>query len=348
MSSKTVDWEAIARYLAGESPDGEKAAVQRWLASNPAEAKFVATLDDALARPTLAPGAESDVDVEAALALVKSRRDEGLRVVRGAAPRIDRFGAAQANGFRWIPIAAAAAVVIAAGALIWRGQARDQEDVPTIIAARTLSSPVGGRDTLVLPDGSQVILGPGSALTIAEGFGQTARRVSLDGDALFTVVHDEGKPFVVVANDTEIRDVGTAFVVHCDAGGVRVAVTEGVVELSPRAPVTERTTLNAGDVARVSRAGQVVTERGVGTDDDLAWTRGRLVFRDTPLGEVSEALRRWYGVHLDIRDPALRRRPLSATFEGDSIGKVLDTIGLAIGASMELRGDVAVVRSLPR
>ena len=346
MSSDTVNWEAIARYLAGESPAEEQAAVQRWLAEHPSDARTITALDDALGSLTLGPESLKGIDVEGALAKVKARRDDvGLRVIRADATKHVPKGLPARRTFAWAPLAAAAAVLIAV-TLVWRNSASRPEVVT--IAARTLTTPVGGRDSLVLPDGSQVILGPGSELKIAEGFGQAARRVSLRGEALFTVVHDEARPFVVDANGVQIRDVGTAFVIHSDAGGVRVAVTEGVVELKASAAANVATTLNAGDAATVSPAGQVTAERGVGADGDLEWTRGRLVFRDTPLSEVAEDLKRWYGVHLDIQDPALQRRPLSATFAGDPVKDVLTAISGAIGATMERRGDTIVVRAMPR
>ena len=186
------------------------------------------------------------------------------------------------------------------------------------------------------------MLGPGSSLILAQGYGQSERRVSLQGEALFTVHHDAAKPFIVVANGSEIRDVGTAFVVHSDAGGVRVVVTEGVVEHT--AAKKSATTLNAGDAASISPAGEVSAQRGVGAGEDLAWTKGRLVFRDAPLSDVAEDLKRWYGVQLDIRDATLRRRQLTASFAGDSLRAVLDVISTALGATIERRGDTAVVR----
>ncbi len=347
MSSDSINWDAVARYLAGESPAEEATAVRVWLENHPRDAKLVARLDGALNRLTPGPDAERGIDVEAALASVKQRRDPGLRVIRGTgSPRF----VAQRPWTRWVVVAAAAGFVVAFIA----SQRRDRaavavEDAPrSTIAARTLTTGVGGRDSLVLPDGSQVVLGPGSELTIAEGFGQTARRVSLRGDAMFTVVHDARTPFVVAANGTDIRDIGTAFAVHSDAGGVRVVVTEGVVEVEHATTPGAPTTLTAGDIATVSTGGAISARRGAGTADDLAWTRGQLVFRDTPLVEVGEDLRRWYGVHLDIRDAAVGRRPLSASFQGDSIGHVLDVIGRTLGVSLERRGDTVVVRNVPR
>ena len=342
-----TDWEALARYLAGESPAEEQAAVQRWLGSNPADARMIAALDDALGSLASGPNATTGINVEAALAKVNAlRTTDGLRLVQGSASAMSRGLMHRGSASRWLPYAAAAALVIAIGTLVWRDRVTTP-DQPTKIAARTITTPIGGRDSLVLPDGSHVILGAGTELTIAAGYGQSTRAVAVRGEAYFDVRHDAAVPFVVSANGTVIRDIGTAFVVRSDsAGGVRVAVTVGVVEMTPRS-ASGVTVLNAGDVATVSPAGDIAAERGAGTADDLAWTRGKLVFRDTPLSEVRDDLRRWYGIHLDVRDPVLLRRPLSASFEGDSIKRVLDVISLALGASIERRGDTAVVRLAP-
>jgi transmembrane sensor len=338
-----VDWDAVARYLAGESPAAERDAVQKWLASLPADSQLIAALDDALDGLTLGSDATKGIDVEAALAKVKARRSQDVRtgtVRAGVSHPIRTFN-------RWPAIAAAAAVVIAVGALMWRGRA-PADDVTTI-AARELTTPVGGRDSLVLPDGSQVILGPGSHLTIAAGYGLASRELSLRGEAYFDVKHDAAHPFVVHARGATIRDVGTAFAVHADTGEVRVAVTSGTVELArPGSSASSTAVLNAGDVGTVSEAGTVVAERGAATDDDLAWRRGKLIFRDATIADVRDDLRRWYGIELAVRDTAVLRRHMTATFtDRDSIGSVLDAIALLLPATIERRGDSAIVRVTP-
>jgi transmembrane sensor len=336
-----ADWDALARYLAGETADEETARVQAWLAAHPADDLLLGELDDALSGLTLGADPARGIDVEAALATVKSRRGKDLRLHQGAEAR--RMAATRPS-YRWQPLAAlAAAAAVIAIATVFLKRSSDPGPERVTIAARTLTTPVGGRDSLVLPDGTQVILGPGSQLNIAEGYGQSVRKVSLRGEAMFTVTHDASKPFSVIANGTEIQDVGTAFVVHSDeTGSVRVAVTQGVVDVRTGA---RQTRIAAGNAVRDDAVGSIVTDAGINADDELAWTHGSLVFRDTPLREVAEDLRRWYGVRLDIRDSALARRPLSASFHGDSVDRVLNVIGLALGASIDRRGDVAVVRS---
>ena len=39
-----IDWEALARYVAGESSDAERAEIRRWIAADPANADRVAAM----------------------------------------------------------------------------------------------------------------------------------------------------------------------------------------------------------------------------------------------------------------------------------------------------------------
>ena len=69
-----IEWDAVARYLAGESAAGERESVERWLARQPADAKVIDAMDDALNALTLGEAATAGIDVEAALARVNTLR----------------------------------------------------------------------------------------------------------------------------------------------------------------------------------------------------------------------------------------------------------------------------------
>src|SRR5688500_13183380 len=67
-----MDWEVLARFMAGESPADEADGVRAWLAENPARHDVLRALDRTLA-PVAAPPA--GLDVEAALRRVRARMD---------------------------------------------------------------------------------------------------------------------------------------------------------------------------------------------------------------------------------------------------------------------------------
>ena len=331
-------WEVLARYVAGESAAGESEAVRQWLAADPARTLLVQSLARTLGRLSFEPAA--DLDVESALARVTARLDE---------PEVVPLRRAEAGRRPWTAAnwlrAAAAVALVVTGTLMVRSMRRGAPPVTTV-AALTYTTPVGRADTVELADGSRVVLGPDSRLVVSQNFGTAERGVELDGQALFTVKHDASLPFRVRSGQATIEDLGTTFSVRNQEGGeIRVVVTEGSVKLaSVNGAAGSGLVLGAGDLGVVAPDGTARQIRGVASDDDVAWTRGRLVFRDATLGEVRTELHRWYGIDLRVEDPALEERHLTATFEGESAGEVLNVIGLSIGANIEQQGNVAVVR----
>ncbi|WP_309669336.1 FecR domain-containing protein [Gemmatimonas sp.] len=334
-SAPETDWDAISRSVAGESDAVESAAVSQWLAAHPEDAALVALVkaraDQAESRSAVS------VDTERALAAVRSRitATPSLTVTRGGAVK----SASATVTRRWRGPAFAAAAVLAAmvGIAQWRG---GNATSPQVYATQ-----VGQRDSVKLPDGSTVVLAPGSRLTVASGFNAGNREVTLEGAAYFDVKHDGAHPFVVHSRGAEIRDIGTAFSVNTDVNGrVAVAVTHGIVALrdtaaGSAAPVE----LRAGDRG-VLQAGSVAVARGTVTDEDMAWTRGQLAYRDAPLAEVQADLRRWYGIELQVTDAVLAQRTLTASFRGDSAAQVVQVIALALGADVVQRGDTILLQ----
>jgi transmembrane sensor len=337
------DWEALARYLTGESTAEEAATVSTSLAVRPRSAELAAAL--AIAMERVAFRTPVDLDVEGALRQVHLRMNEP--VVRPlVAGRSGAANGRRAFAWRRAALGVAATLVVALGVTLWRQSRSARVNAATVSAERVFKTDVGKRDSTQLPDGSRVLLGPGSRLTIAAGFAEGRRDVVLTGDAHFDVKHDVAHPFTVRALDAVISDVGTAFAVHGDRGdGVLVSVSSGTVELKRSSNATVGVLLGAGDLGVVDPDGAITVQRGGASADDTAWTQGRLVFRDAPLAKVRADLRRWYGVELVSTDSTLSRRHVTASFLNDSRRQVLKVITLALGASYEMRGDTVLLRA---
>jgi transmembrane sensor len=335
-------WEALARYVAGESPVEEADAIRAWLAADPSREALLNALDRSSSRLSFAP--PSGLDVEAALRRVHARMDAPDVVPLRTADTRPRERARP----RWRTTALQAAAVVAlllGAGLIWRATRAGDVVTPETAVARTWVTSPGQTDSIRLADGTRVLLGPGSRLASDASYGADRRDVELTGEALFEVVHDAARPFSVRAGAATILDLGTRFGVRSNGGNeVRVVVTEGSVVLrATAAPADSGVTLLAGDRGVLRADGVTIAERSTTVDDDLAWSRGRLVFADAPLSRVSDDLRRWYGVQLHLSDPSLARRHITATFEGETVREVLDVIALALGARIELRNDTAFV-----
>jgi transmembrane sensor len=105
--------------------------------------------------------------------------------------------------------------------------------------------------------------------------------------------------------------------------------------------------LRAGDRGMLGRDGVAGARPGSAGGADVAWTNGQLVFDGTPIERAATELRRWYGIELRIADPSFTGRHITATFQGEATDKVLEVIGLVLGARIERQGDTAFVRRLP-
>jgi transmembrane sensor len=158
----------------------------------------------------------------------------------------------------------------------WRLESRKSK-------TQTYSTAPAQRASFTLTDGSRVTLAPASKIQV------TGRIVELNGEAVFTVTQNTGAPFVVRALGTETRVLGTTFGVRA-YDNVRVAVAEGRVSVSSAI-------LTAGDIATIHNGAAEVTHN-MDVASMLAWTTGRLEFRNTPTADALGQLSRWYGVEM--------------------------------------------------
>lgn len=347
MNDQTPDpadaaWTAAARAMAGEGTAEEREAFRLEAEAHPGRAELLASLDEALR--SLAADARPDVDVEAALAAVMARRDERPLGAEPSRPVVVIIPPSTVRLARWRRAAwrsAAALVMVMLFAVIfWR--TRPTPTTPSGLWAPMYTTGVGARETVKLADGSVVQLGPESRLSVDADYGRGERAVRLEGEAWFEVKHDDARPFVVRTRAAEVRDLGTVFTVRTlGSAGTRVAVTEGSVALRTSLGQGEQV-LRAGDRGAVAE-GAVTVERGVGTEDDVAWTQGRLVFRDAPVPEVADALKRWYGITLVVRDPQLANRHLTASFGTETADQAVAVVAAALGGQLVRRGDTASV-----
>ncbi|HEU4788024.1 MAG TPA: FecR domain-containing protein, partial [Gemmatimonadaceae bacterium] len=281
------------------------------------------------------------LDVEAALSRVHALMAEPAP----AAPRLRALSGSQRRLRRGLMAAGLLAAAVVAGVVV-TVRRPGESSRPAVAAAHAYETAVGERRSLVLEDGSKVLLGPASRLEVLPGYGSTTRAVELHGDAFFDVRHDSSAPFSVRVGKALIEDLGTIFTVESDDGvTASVAVVSGSVRIrAADSPASAGVVLGAGDRGAVDDAGTARADARSLRDDDLAWTTGRLAFRNAPLTRVAGELRRWYGVTLRVADTSLANRHVTASFSGEPVDQVLKVIGLTLGAHAERNGNEAVLR----
>ncbi|MFL5729519.1 MAG: FecR family protein, partial [Cytophagaceae bacterium] len=87
-------------------------------------------------------------------------------------------------------------------------------------------------DVYYLPDSSIIFLNKNSRLRYGQEFGNTARTVTLEGEAFFDVRSDASRPFIIFAGESRTLVTGTSFDINAYQSDVEVIVATGLVRFS--------------------------------------------------------------------------------------------------------------------
>lgn len=187
-----------------------------------------------------------------------------------------------------------------------------------------------------LPDGSTLKLDTATRASVT--LYRRRREVRLaEGQAMFSVKPDSGRPFDVLAGAVRISVVGTRFSVRNTRGGmgpdgVGVMVEQGRVRVSALrgygAAAASRY-LTAGQYLEADASGelgQVALRPAAGA---LLWREGRINFERTPLSQALAEFERYGATGLVIKDPAVGALRINGSFnlrQLDAFGKTLPLV----------------------
>lgn len=190
-----------------------------------------------------------------------------------------------------------------------------------------IRSPLSGKTYFVLPDGSNGFLNNGSVLKYPLAFIGN-RKVRLTGEACFDIVHT-GTPFHVLTQKLDVKVMGTIFNVSAYEGdqSEEIILQHGKVQVSS-ADGKELAILKPDQQLIFNCRSRNIQLRDVNASQFIAWTEGKLVFRNEALDDVIKRLSRWYNVDFEIADPELVHYTFHATFMDEPLDEVLKLLSL--------------------
>jgi len=257
------------------------------------------------------------------------------RTVRLQAAPMPETGRRSGAARRWLPLAAAATLLLAAGGALW-----------LMLQPEVHRTGVGERRTVALSDGSRVELNTASILRV--DYSDRGRDVRLQsGEALFHVAKDPQRPFVVHAGNAAVRAVGTVFNVRLrDREMVEVTVTEGVVAVDERQPAPRGEAMSAPPAPRTVEAGKgaMVGPGAVATvsldsealQQRTAWRRDLIELRGETLEQAVAEFNRYRTAPLVLGDPRIASIRVGGTFATGESEKFLAALSSGFGVeSME-------------
>lgn len=304
-----IPHELIARYFAGECTDNEKEHIREWSEKHPE------LMEEYQGMWQQIPSAEFNPDVENALRKVNSRIDAKQNKTRSK--RLYLFAACAAAALVIFVSIIAIRLVVPSG-------------LPSTDTLLTLTTGTAETYEYTLPDGSTISLNQSSILRYPEAFTGDTREVYLEGEAFFDITPDANKPFIIHANNTITRVVGTSFGIRAVTGEEEVVVTvaTGIVNLSNEGK-KEHIELKQGEQGICLPKKQRV-EKNTNPDPNLlAWKTKLLVFKQSPLTEVAKAIQNTY--HTPIRiDESVAGLQLTSTFDQQSLEDIIQIIEMTL------------------
>lgn len=211
-------------------------------------------------------------------------------------------------------------------------------------SAETLSytTAQGEHRHIVLADNSQIDLNTNTQLHVKISLLQRQVRL-VQGEALFTVNHEPLRPFTVQANELRIRDIGTRFNVHLEPERVAVAVLDGEVELDDGQSVNHQSLLAGNQRVYTKNTGLSQSET-VTSDTVTAWLNGHLVFKRTPLNQVTAELERYHPVKFVFANPELAQETLSGTFDAHKLKPFLHALETLLPIHVKIQGKTILLQ----
>jgi len=330
-------YELLPRYFAGEATAEERAQVEAWrkaaAETQRVFAEFQKLWQSAAEKSPRLPNVDQAwAELSTQLGLPQQPAPAKILDMKKPAPPTARKFF-RSDSYRW---AAAAVLLLGFATLIY-------QFFYDTNALRKVMAQNGQRESIDLPDGSRVQLNSGSEIQFYENFSDSARLVTLSGEAYFEVTHDH-RPFYVNTGNAQIRVLGTKFGIRTRNDETRVTVREGRVSLrgiKTAAATAVELTANQTSVCQQQYAPAPPTTVDAG--QALGWVEGKIVFEQTPLTEVVAELQRVYNVAIELSNPALGQNTITGSFQNKPVESVLASICLTMNLQYKNEGNKFVI-----
>jgi transmembrane sensor len=217
---------------------------------------------------------------------------------------------------------------------------------------RTLATSYGETKSILLEDGTKVILNANSSLTVPRfGFGDYTRNVLLKGEANFSVAHLPGNQKFVVktADGPDVVVLGTEFTVYNRLHQFKVSLSKGKIQLKYNEKEQNKNLImRAGELVTIDSKGKAVQKKNVDPDKFSAWKDNRYVFDQTSLQDVCTLFEEDFGLEIEIADPEISTWAVSGTFKASNAQELLEALAESSGLVYKKENRKVIIHSIKK
>ncbi|MAW93710.1 MULTISPECIES: FecR family protein [unclassified Leeuwenhoekiella] len=207
--------------------------------------------------------------------------------------------------------------------------------------------PYGEKFKIILSDGTTVYLNSGSKLRFPQQFvSSTAeRKVFLEGEGFFEVTKNAKKPFIVNANDIDVKVLGTKFNVssYDTNESVTATLVEGAVSVYNNSSPEEEMKLTPNYQASYSKKDGKLNKALVDTEIYTAWMQDKLIVNNLKFSEILIKLERLYDVKFINKANNLNDEVFKGEFDNENLETILKTIALSTPFTYEKNNNIITI-----
>lgn len=333
MKETQTPWEAIGAYLNDRSDKKSEAIIKTWLKESPeniqlfkeiVDTKFLTEKKQAVYQP------DAEKLWGELMTRIQPTRKKSKTVVL--------------QYLKYTAIAAAVVLAFTIGKF-WNPAVQISEEGIASADYATVITDAGQRSHMMLPDGTGVWLNSDSELKYESGFNDKNREVYIKGECYFEVAKNPKRPFIVHANDLQVKVYGTHFNVKESIKQKQSEVTlvEGKVEVL--SPDNQSLSYLAPGEKLTMQGNKYSVKSAQNTDALIAWTRGILTFEDMPFEEVVDYLESWFGVAIHLDQALHDNHQYTFKVKTESLREVLELISVITPIQYKIDGEHVFIKS---
>jgi transmembrane sensor len=354
----------IISYLTGSITEGELVQLNEWINASSENLSYFNNLKDSW----LLSGDKNNNSLSQTEESWNSFRhkldDSRLRLGIGFRSR------EKVKFMKYLKLAASWLLIFGLGSLVtWWISDRPKETIAET-NARTIeiSTPLGARSLIKMPDSSQIWLNAGTTITYNQDWGQQTRTLNLKGEAYFSVAKDSVHPFVVNTQGLRVQALGTRFNIKAypDEKTISATLEEGKIDVRflSLADKNERVLLKPNDKliyhketkitekyvesaeekikteeSRPAKLKDINILSDVRTELYTSWKDSRWIIYREPLNTLTPMLERRFNLKIIFDDEQLKKYKFTGTIENETVDQILNALRLTAPLNYQINRD---------
>ena len=193
--------------------------------------------------------------------------------------------------------------------------------------------------SVLLSDGTEVILNSDSELTYNRNYNKNNRSVQLIGEAYFSV--QKGNiPFNVLTPYGKISVLGTSFNIRARNDGFEVGVNDGEVQVSNENSLLNLSKGQLIDVESEFFSSNIIQ---VPTDQYPDWLNRKFYCNETTLESLCLEIERTFDIKINFTNPNLKNLTITGVIEALDLDNVLQTVSILTKHKFKLDGGTCTI-----